>query len=115
MKAIAVVVLCAIAWVSFTGLSTFDTSLWIAYAVMAAIELVMAVALMSTRWRNRPAAIVLAMLAVFQAGQSYYYEQVRYSRNDPVIALDNFGVLLLCVLAVALIAVGPPWPIRRRS
>lgn len=107
--------LCAIAWVSFTGLSTFDTSLWIAYAVMAAIELAMAVALMTTRWRNRPAAIALAVLAVFQAGQSYYYEQARYSRNDPVIALDNFGVLILCVLAAALIAVGPPWPIRRRS
>lgn len=107
LKALVISGLCVIFVVSFVGLSIFGTSLWIAYAVMAAIEVVAAVGLIVSRWTNRPAAVVLAILAMFQAGQSYFYEQTRYSANDPVIPIDNFGVLVLCVLAIGLIAAKP--------
>ncbi len=96
--------------VSWTGLTMFETSLWMAFAVMAFLEAAAAVAFFVSRWRNRPAAIVLALLAVFQVGQSYAYEKARYTSSDPVIPIDNFGVFALCVIAAVLIADGPPWP-----
>lgn len=96
--------------VSWTGLTLFETSFWIAFAVMAALEVVAAVTFFVSRWRNRPAAIVLAMLAVFQIGQSYYYEEARYTSSDPVIPIDIYGVFVLCVIAAVLVANGPPWP-----
>ncbi len=107
LKALVISGLCVIFVVSFVGLSVFGTSLWIAYGVMAAIEVVVAVGLVVSRWTNKPAAVVVAILAVFQAGQSYFYEQTRYSANDPVIPIDNLGVLVLCVLAIGLIAARP--------
>ena len=113
-KALVIGGVCLIAGLSFIGLGIFSTSLWIAYAVMAMVEIVGAVFLFFSRWTNRPAAVALAILAVFQAGQSYYSEQYRYSRNDPVIGIDNLGVLVLCVVVISLIAAGPSWPARRR-
>lgn len=114
-KTVVIVVLVVIAFVSLTGLGWFGTSLWIAYGVMATIEIAMAILLIASRWRSRPAAIVVAILAVFQAGQTFYNEQVRYERNDPVIPIDNLGVLLLCLLATALIATGAAWPVMKRA
>ncbi|OZF44466.1 hypothetical protein [Rhodococcus sp. 14-1411-2a] len=95
---------------SWTGLSIFEESLWIAFAVMASSEVVIAFGLFTSRWRNRWAAVVVAALAAFQFGQSYFYEQVRYTSSDPVIPIDNFAVLILCGVAIALIAAGPRWP-----
>ena len=112
-KALVIAGVCLIAGLTFTGLGTFGTSLWIAYAVMAMIEIVLAVVPFVSRWTNRPAAVVLAILTVFQAGQSYFYEQQRYSSDDPVIPIDNLGVLVLCALAIHLIRTGPSWPVRR--
>lgn len=112
-QALVIACLCLIAGLSFTGLGTFSTSLWIAYAVMAMIEFVLAGVLFVSRWTNRPAAVVVALLGVFQAGQSYFYEQARYSSDDPVIPIDNFAVLVLCALAIYLIKRGPSWPVPR--
>lgn len=80
---------------------------------MATVEIVGAVILFFSRWTNRPAVVALAILAVFQAGQSYAYEQVRYSANDPVIPIDNLGVVVLCVVVISLIAAGPSRSARR--
>ncbi|WP_145238495.1 MULTISPECIES: hypothetical protein [Nocardiaceae] len=112
-KALVIAGICLIAVLSWGGLPTFETRLWVAYAVMALIEIVAAGVLFFSRWTNRPAAVVLAILAVFQAGQSYFYEQQRYTSADPVIPVDNFGVFVLCALAIFLISVGPSWPVRR--
>jgi len=114
-KALVIAVVCLIAGISSVGLGVFSTSLWIAYAVMAMIEIVLAVGLVVSRWTNRPAAVALLILAVVQAGQSYVYEQHRYSSDDPVIPIDNLGVVVLSVLAIHLIQTGPSWPVRRRS
>ncbi len=112
-KALVIAGLCLIAWLTFTGLAVFETSLWIAYAVMAMIEIALAVVLFFSRWTNRPAAVVLALLALYQAGQSYFHEQMRYTSADPVIPIDNLGALALCALAIYLIKRGPAWPVRR--
>ncbi|CBH48646.1 hypothetical protein GS894_11680 [Rhodococcus hoagii] len=75
----------------------FETSLWITYAVMVMVEIALGVVLFFSRWTNKPAEVVLVLLALFQAGQSYFNEQVRYTSGDPVIPIDNFGVLF-CAL-----------------
>ncbi|MET4048861.1 MULTISPECIES: hypothetical protein [unclassified Rhodococcus (in: high G+C Gram-positive bacteria)] len=110
MKKYFIAVLGVILVLSWTGLSIFETSLWIAIAGMAVAEVVIALLLFTSRWRNRRAAVVVAALAAFQFGQSYFYEQVRYTSSDPVIPIDNFAVLILCGVAIALIASGPRWP-----
>lgn len=76
------------------------------------VEIALAVVLFFSRWTNKPAAVVLVLLALFQAGQSYFNEQMRYTSADPVIPIDNFGVLVLCALAVYLTQKGQPWPVR---
>lgn len=110
MKKYVIAWLVIVTAVSWTGLGIFETSLWIAFAVMAMSEALVATVLFASRWRNRWAAVVLAVLAAFQFGQSYFYEQAHYTSNDPVIPIDNFGVLILCGLAISLIAAGPSWP-----
>ncbi|MDJ0361030.1 hypothetical protein [Rhodococcus sp. H29-C3] len=97
--------------VSFTGLGFFEKSMWIAFAVMAVLEVTVAFLLFGSRWRNRWAAVFVSVLAVFQIGQSYYWEQVRYTSSDSVIPIENFGVLLLCAIAIFLIVTGPSWPV----
>ncbi|NKR28723.1 hypothetical protein GS504_08300 [Rhodococcus hoagii] len=111
-KALVIAAICLIGGLTFTGLPIFETSLWIAYAVMVMVEIAVAVVLFFSRWTNKPAAVVLVLLALFQAGQSYFNEQMRYTSGDPVIPIDNFGVLVLCALAVYLIEKGQPWPVR---
>lgn len=110
-KAVVIASICLIAWLTFTGLAVFETSLWIAYAVMAMIEIALAGVLFFSRWTNRPAAVVLVLLALYQAGQSYFNEQMRYTSADPVIPIDNLGVLALCALSIYLIKKGQPWPV----
>lgn len=111
-KALVIAAICLIGGLTFTGLPIFETSLWITYAVMVMVEIALAVVLFFSRWTNKPAAVVLVLLALFQAGQSYFNEQMRYTSADPVIPIDNFGVLVLCALAVYLIKKGQPWPVR---
>ncbi|BCN64230.1 hypothetical protein [Prescottella equi] len=96
-KALVIAAICLIGGLTFTGL------------VM--VEIALAVVLFFSRWTNKPAAVVLVLLALFQAGQSYFNEQMRYTSADPVIPIDNFGVLFLCALAVYLIKKGQPWPV----
>ncbi|MBY4212966.1 hypothetical protein HQO42_15360 [Rhodococcus fascians] len=110
MKKFLIAGLGVIVVLSWTGLPIFETSLWIAFAVMAVAELIISLVLSTSRWRNRWAAVVVAVLAAFQFGQSYFYEQVRYTSSDPVIPIDNFAVLILSGVAIALIAAGPTWP-----
>ncbi|OQQ23530.1 hypothetical protein A6410_22665 [Prescottella equi] len=82
-KALVIAAICLIGGLTFTGL------------VM--VEIALAVVLFFSRWTNNPAAVVLVLLALFQAGQSYFNEQMRYTSADPVIPIDNFGVLF-CAL-----------------
>ncbi|MBM4494400.1 hypothetical protein GS436_17300 [Rhodococcus hoagii] len=110
-KALVIAAICLIGGLTFTGLPTFETSLWIAYAVTVMVEIALAVVLFFSRWTNKRAAVVLVLLALFQAGQTYFNEQMRYTSADPVIPIDNFGVLVLCASAVYLIKKGQPWPV----
>ncbi|UNQ37812.1 hypothetical protein MPC38_13665 [Prescottella equi] len=110
-KALVIAAICLIGGLTFAGLPIFETSLCLAYAVMVMVEVALAVVLFFSRWTNKPAAVVLVLLALFQAGQSYFNEQMRYTSADPVIPIDNFGVLFLCALAVYLIKKGQPWPV----
>ncbi|MBM4481202.1 hypothetical protein GS444_19055 [Rhodococcus hoagii] len=40
------------------------------------VEIALAVVLFFSRWTNKPAAVVLVLLELFQAGQSYFNEQM---------------------------------------
>ncbi|WP_404315945.1 hypothetical protein [Prescottella equi] len=111
-KALVIAAICLIGGLTFTGLPIFETLLWIACAVTVMVEIALAVVLFFSRWTNKRAAVVLVLLALFQAGQTYFNEQMRYTSADPVIPIDNFGVLVLCALAVYLIKKGQPWPVR---
>ncbi|XVA04015.1 hypothetical protein ACQ86I_10655 [Prescottella equi] len=111
-KALVIAAICLIGGLTFTGLPIFETLLWIACAVTVMVEIALAVVLFFSRWTNKRAAVVLVLLALFQAGQTYFNEQMRYTSADPVIPIDNFGVLVLCASAVYLIKKGQPWPVR---
>lgn len=112
VKAAFIVGVVIITCLTMTGLGIFEQSLWIAQAVFAAIEVASAVVLFTPRWRNIPAAIAFVFLAIYQAGQSYFYEIYRATSSDPVIAIDIFGVLFLGALIIILIINGPTWPRR---
>ncbi|MBY6540366.1 hypothetical protein HQ325_16955 [Rhodococcus sp. BP-349] len=107
MKKYLIAGLVVVTVLTWTGPGIFETSLWTALAVMAACEAVVAAMLFASRWRNRRAAVVLAVLSAYQFGQSYFYEQAQYTSSDPVIPIDNFGVLVLSGIAISLIAAGP--------
>lgn len=113
MKKCVIAGLVLVIVVSWTGLDILETSLWIALAVMAIAEALLAAALFASRCRNRWAAVVVAVLAAFQFGQSYFAEQAQHTSSDPVIPIENVGVLILCGTAIGLIATGPSWPRNR--
>jgi len=113
-KAAVILFLCVAIVISWLGLGLFETSLWVAFAILAAAEAVLAgMLLLSSRWRSVGAGVAMALLAVYQAGESSSYELDRPTSADPIIPIHLFGSTFLALLAILLVVSGPAWPTRR--
>ncbi|MBM4575431.1 hypothetical protein GS415_02435 [Rhodococcus hoagii] len=106
-KALVIAAICLIGGLTFTGLPIFETSLWIAYAVMVMVEIALAVVLFFSRWTNKP-----------QQSSSYYWHCFKPDRATSTSRCDTPQLirssrsttrsLVLCALAVYLIKKASP-------
>ncbi|NKZ73499.1 hypothetical protein GTA09_31025, partial [Rhodococcus hoagii] len=77
-KALVIAAICLIGGLTFTGLPIFETSLWIAYAVMVMVEIALAVVLFFSRWTTNP-----------QQSSSYYWHCFKPDRATSTSRCDT--------------------------
>ncbi|GAB20068.1 hypothetical protein GOEFS_105_00790 [Gordonia effusa NBRC 100432] len=96
---------------SLFGAGLFGGRVWIAFAVLATVSLVVGALLLVSGWSTRSVGTVVIVLGLVQATQTYLYGSAPSLGTDaPSIPVDNYVVALLCTTAAILLATEPPWP-----